>query len=76
MYSTAKAITPSNTDNLAMGTTEAIWCTGEAGNVVCVFEDGTSLTLPIATGFANRLCLRVKRVNETNTTATGLVGLK
>lgn len=47
---------------------------GTAGNVVCVLQDGTVLTIPAAAGgyiFNNR----IKRVNSTNTTASNIFRL-
>ena len=69
-YGKSFAITASDTvdfENYAL----AIMCT-VAGNVVVVWEDSTTQTIPIS---ANVLYpFRCKRINSTNTTATGLFG--
>lgn len=44
-----------------------------AGNVVVVWENGATSTLGAAAGIP--LKVRAKRVNSTNTTATGIVAL-
>lgn len=67
----AIAITPHDSTLLA-GATRFLWVTG-TGNLSLLMLDGTTATL---TGVpANTtLWVRVKRVNATGTTATGLVG--
>lgn len=69
-YGKSFAITASDTvdfTNMAYG----IMCT-VAGNVVVVYEDSTTQTLPMS---ANVIYpIRCRRVNSTSTTATGLFG--
>lgn len=65
------AVTPSDTVNFAKAT-RSIIATG-AGNVVCIFVDGTQVTIPFTAGQQRDLAL--KRINATLTTATGLIGL-
>jgi len=67
------AITPSDTTDFTQGVTRGIYV-GGAGNIVCVMEDGSSVS------FAGVLAgvwypIRCKRINSTSTTATNLVGL-
>ena len=65
------AVTPSNTvDFPAVTGWIAVTVTG---NVAVVFEDQSVLTVPMAAGVLHRI--RARRVNATNTTATGIVGL-
>ena len=66
------AITPHDSTNLAISTRGIF--VGGAGNLVAVDEDGNAVTF---TGVLAGVVypLRCKRVNDTNTTATGLVGL-
>lgn len=63
-------VTPHDSNNIGPGDylSDAI-LVGGAGNIVLVFEDNTTLTL---SGVAANAILpfRVKRVNNTNTTAT------
>lgn len=69
-YAKGFAITASDTVDFNVNTL-AIMCT-VAGNVVLVFEDSSTLTVPIS---ANVLYpFRCKRINNTSTTATGLFG--
>ena len=69
-YAKGFAITPSDTVDFtyyAYGIMATV-----AGNVVVVWEDGTTNTLPVA---ANTIYpWRCKRINNTSTTATGLFG--
>ena len=69
-YGKSFAITASDTVDFEYFSL-AIMCT-VAGNVVVVWEDGSTQTLPIS---ANVLYpFRCRRINSTNTTATGLFG--
>jgi len=69
-YGKGFAITASDSANFSQYAL-AIMATG-AGNVVLVFEDNTTLTVPVS---ANVLYpFKVKRINSTSTTATGLFG--
>lgn len=74
-YSRVIAVTPSDTDNLARGAFDALWCSGAAGNVALVLVDGSEITLPIEAGFAERLAIKAVRVKSTGTTAAGLFAL-
>lgn len=69
-YGKGFAITASDTTDLAVQT-RAVMCT-VAGNIVAVWEDGTTNTLPVS---ANVLYpFKLRRINSTSTTATGLFG--
>jgi hypothetical protein len=69
-YGKGFAITPSDTVDFDVQTL-AILATA-AGNVVLVFEDSTTLTVPVD---ANTIYpFKVRRINATSTTATGLKG--
>ncbi|HEX6537476.1 MAG TPA: hypothetical protein VF041_23040 [Gemmatimonadaceae bacterium] len=70
--SRAFAITPSDSVNFA-NVTRALYV-GGAGNVVGVMQDGTVVTFSGMTA-GTVYALRLKRINATLTTATGLVGL-
>ena len=66
------AVTPHNSNDLAY-TTKALFI-GTGGNIVVLAEDDTvAVTLKVTDG--QILPVRAKRVLETNTTATGIVGL-
>lgn len=67
------AVTPSDTTNFTQGVTRGVYV-GGAGNVVCVKEDGTTVTF---TGALAGVVypIRCKRINSTSTTATSLVAL-
>jgi hypothetical protein len=71
VYNDAAAITASNTTNLAR-LTDAI-NVGAAGTLAAVLQNDQVVTLTVTAGAL--LPLRVKRVNSTGTTATGLVAL-
>jgi len=66
------AITPSDGTELTY-VTRAIYV-GGAGNIVAVDEAGNAVTFTGATA-GSIIPIRCKRVNSTNTTATGLVAL-
>ena len=69
-YGKAFAITAHDTTDFAVQTL-GVMCT-VAGNIVAVWEDGTTTTLPIAANLIYPFKLR--RINSTSTTATGLFG--
>lgn len=72
----ARAITPSDTVDLALGPTRFVWVTGAGGCALAVIlaDDAAAVTItPIAAG--TRLDIRAKRVMATNTTCTGTIGL-
>jgi hypothetical protein len=71
LYNDALAITASNTVNLPK-LTDAI-NVGAAGTLAAVLQNDQVVTLTVTAGAV--LPLRVKRVNATGTTATGLVAL-
>ena len=71
LYTDALAITTSDTADLPR-LTDAI-SVGAAGNLVAVLQNGKTVTLAVSA--AQVLPVRVRRVNATNTTATGLVAL-
>jgi hypothetical protein len=70
-YNKAAAITASDTVNF-VDQPDAIYV-GGAGNVVAVFGDNATLTMAAVAGAI--LPIKVKRINATNTTATGLFAL-
>lgn len=66
------AVTPHNSNDLAY-TTKALFI-GTGGNIVVLAEDDTvAVTLKVTDG--QILPVRARRVLETNTTATGIVGM-
>lgn len=67
------AVTPSDTVAFTQGVTRGVYV-GGAGNMVCVKEDGTTVTF---TGVLAGVVypIRCKRINSTSTTATSLVAL-
>ena len=66
------AVTPHNSNDLAY-TTKALFI-GTGGNIVVLAEDDTvAVTLKVTDG--QILPVRAKRVLETNTTATDIVGM-
>ena len=71
-YRDIAPVTPDDGVNVAQGEFAAIWCAGNAGNIVVTTAAGVDRTLPIATGFANRILVRGVRVKATGTTATTL----
>lgn len=71
LYNDAAAITTSNTVDLPR-LTDAI-NVGGAGTVAAVLQNNQVVTLTAVAGAV--LPLRVKRINATGTTATGLVAL-
>ena len=69
----AFAITPSDTVNHQV--TRAIWV-GGTGNISVLMMDGTSAVFTAVAASTNLPWpMRVRRVNATSTTATGLIGL-
>lgn len=73
-----QTVTPSDTVDLPQWTanqrlTDALWV-GGAGNIVLVAEDGSTVTIN-AVPAGTQLNVGVRRVNATNTTATGIVAL-
>ena len=73
LYNRGAAITPSDTVD-ETNVYDAIHV-GGAGNIVVVWEDGTTATLTgCLAGHVYRY--RGRRVNSTSTTATGLVGVR
>lgn len=73
-YYDAKAVTPSNTDDLPDGPCQALYCAG-AGNVNVDLESGTTIVIAMLAGWQNLAQLRVKRVRAALTTATGILAL-
>jgi len=71
-YAYEYAITTSDTVDIGQGVTWAI-SVGGAGNMVAVLQDGKTVTMAVQAG--QIVPLRVRRINATSTTATGLVGL-
>jgi hypothetical protein len=71
LYNDAAAITPSNTVDLPRPS-DAI-NVGAAGTLAAVLQTNQVVTLTVTAGAV--LPLRVRRVNATGTTATGLVAL-
>jgi len=72
IYNKAAAITTSNTVNIPQGPTDALLI-GSSGNVAAVFENDDVVVLAVSAPVV--LPVRVKRVNATSTTATGLAAL-
>lgn len=72
VYNLAYAITKSDATDFAEGLCQAIFV-GTAGNVVVVFQDGTTCVFKCAAGQV--LTVRAKRVNSTSTTASDMVAL-
>jgi hypothetical protein len=71
LYNDAAAVTTSDTVNLPR-LTDAIKV-GAAGTLAAVLQNDRVVTLTVTAG--ETLPLRVKRVNATGTTATGLTAL-
>jgi hypothetical protein len=71
LYNDAASITASNTVDLDRPS-DAI-SVGAAGTLAAVLQNGRTVSLTVSAG--QLLPLRVKRVNSTGTTATGLVAL-
>ena len=69
-YGKSFAITVSDTVDFDVQTL-GVMCT-VAGNIVAVWEDGTTQTLPISANLIYPFKLR--RINSASTTATGLFG--
>lgn len=72
IYNKAATITTSNTVDIPQGATDAL-LVGSSGNVAAVFENGDVVVLAVTAPCV--LPVRVKRVNATSTTATGLAAL-
>lgn len=72
-YASAIAPTLSDTVDDPAGVSQAVVCTGVAGNIKVDLVGGQTVTLAIALGWANLMKLRIKRVWSTDTTATGLL---
>ena len=72
VYNLAFAITKSDTVDFAQGPCIGIHV-GTAGNVVVVFQDGTTCLFKCIAG--QILPVRAKRVDSTNTTASEMVAL-
>lgn len=73
VYNLSRAVTASNTvdfpTNVNNGFSSAITAAG-AGNIAAVFEDNSVAVIAMAAG--QLLPVRIKRINSTSTTATGL----
>lgn len=74
-YKDVVAVTPDNAATFAKGACDALVCTGTAGTVAVVLQDGSSVTLDIEKGFAVRMPVRCIGVKATGTTATTLFAL-
>ncbi len=72
-YNKFVAITPSDTVDLPDGPCDAFYV-GGAGNVAVVADDNRAVTF-IAAAVGSTMCLKARRINVTNTTATNLVAL-
>lgn len=69
-----RAVTPSDTVNLAVGVTRALWV-GGVGDIAILAEDDTVVVTLSAVPAGTLLPIRTRRVNSTNTTATLIVAL-
>lgn len=73
VYNRAFGITISDTDNIvSSGLTDAVFV-GGAGVMVAVFEDDSTVSFTCVAGAL--LPLKIKRVNETDTTASLMLAL-
>lgn len=72
-YATAVAPTLSDTVDDPAGVSQSIVCTGAGGNIKVDLVGGVTITLAIVAGWASKQDLRIKRVWNTGTTATGLL---
>ena len=72
IYNKAAAITTSDTVNIPTGPTDAL-LVGSTGVVQAVFENDVVVALTVTGPIV--LPVKVKRVNATSTTATGLAAL-
>ena len=70
-YNLWTAVTPSDTTDLPR-LTDGLWV-GTGGNLVAVMQNNTTLTFAVPSG--GWLPIAARRVNSTNTTATGIVAL-
>lgn len=74
-YNRFFAITPSDVADLSGDDAKlTAIVVGGAGNLVAVTPEGVAVTFAVTAGQV--LPIRCRRVNATNTTATGLVGLR
>lgn len=73
-YYDAKAVTPSDANDLPAGACQALYCAG-AGNVNVDLESGTTIVVAMQAGWQNLVQLRVRRVRAASTTATGILAL-
>ena len=71
-YNRAFAITKSDSVNLELGLSDAIYV-GGAGVVAAVFQDDSVVNITAVAG--GLLPIKIKRVNSANTTATVMVAL-
>ena len=71
-YNKAAAVTPSNTADFLLGETAAVVASG-AGNIAAVFPDNAVVVIALAAG--QILPIKLKRINSTSTTATGITAL-
>lgn len=67
------AVTPSDSTDIAAGQTWGLYV-GGTGDLVAVYQNGVTSTFTAVPAGAI-LPIRVKRVNSTSTTATGIVAL-
>jgi hypothetical protein len=72
-YNYLAAVTPSDTVDLPLGLTDALYV-GGAGALVVVLEGGETVTFA-AVPAGTTLRIRIKRVNTTGTAATSIVAL-
>jgi len=70
-YNLWTAVTPSDSADLAR-VTDGIWV-GTGGNLVAVMQNNTTMTFAVPSG--GWLPIVARRINSTNTTATGIVAL-
>ena len=68
------AVTPHDTDNLAQGCARGLIIT-VAGTVALVTPQDNVVTLPSAMAVGVIHSIRFKRINNTGTTATGLIAV-
>jgi hypothetical protein len=71
--SKAFAITPNDSDDLAEAA-RAVYI-GTGGNVTCILADDSSSVLFTAISSGTMLPIRVKKVFDTGTTASDIVGI-
>lgn len=73
-YNLGYAVTPSDSVNFANGPCEALYVGGTGGTVVAVLPGGAAITFSGAVAGA-MYPVKAIRVNNTSTTATGIVAL-